>query len=128
MPNPPPRKPAPKPAASLEQRRLAAQKALWWRAQLQLGWHVVFLALLAVDVFLGAGIVLRAASESRSAIDLGSRLFGDAEEAAWLGWLTYFGWLLFDRMTRARRMRRSARLARLLLRRGHPRWYYPLAT
>ncbi len=107
---------------------MAAQKVLWWRAQVQGLWHTGFLALLAFDLMLAGGLVFSAATESRSAVEFTMRLFGDAEEAAWLGWLTYFGWLFFDRMNRARKKRRSARLARLLLRRGHPRWYYALPT
>ncbi|MEO0602054.1 MAG: hypothetical protein AAF211_11505 [Myxococcota bacterium] len=125
MPKQPKVRPDP---SSLPERRKAAQKALWWRAQIQGVWHSGFLVLLALDGMIAAWLVLSAATESSDPLDLTVRLFGDAEEAAWLGWLTYFGWLFFDRMNRARKKRRSARLARLLLRRGHPRWFYALSS
>ncbi|MEN0060717.1 MAG: hypothetical protein AAGA48_01135 [Myxococcota bacterium] len=116
----------PSKADDLQSRRDAAQNVLWWRAQVQWVWQTLFTMLLLVDLGLAGWLVSGAANSSNTAVDLGSRLFGDAEEAAWLGWLTYFGWLFFERMSRARRMRRSARLARLLLQRGHPKWFFAL--
>ena len=128
-PPPPPKPKVHQPAVkSLDSRRTRAQSVLWWRMQTLTVFQVWFLGLLVVDVALGVGLVLTAWSESRNVLDLSSRLFGDAEEAAWLGWAAYFAWVFFDRMNRARMRRRSARIARMLLKRGHSRWYYPLAA
>jgi len=119
---------APSSPESLAEKRRRAQNVLWWRVQTQSVLQVLFVILLVLDALLGATLVFAAWSESRGALDLGSRLFGDAEEAAWLGWTAYFAWVFSDRMNRARKSRRSARIARILLKRGHPRWFYPLAA
>lgn len=112
---------------SLTEKRKAAQKVLWWRSQTQGVWFWLALSILAIDIGAGGWLVVQAADESNGAGELVVRLFGDAEEAAWLGWLTYFGWLLLNQVNRARKKRRSARLARLLLRRGHPKWFHALS-
>lgn len=114
-------------AGNLANRREAAARVLWWRAQVQGGLQVLFVGLLLVDVLMGFRLVAATASDAPTLTELGNRLLGDAEEAAWLGWLTTFGWFFFDRMTRARLQRRSYRVARLALLKGHPKWFFALS-
>ncbi|MBX2799193.1 MAG: hypothetical protein KTR31_16080 [Myxococcales bacterium] len=107
-------------------RRRAASRLLLRRTVTQGALQLVFMGLLSADLVIAFGLVTQAASASHGLTDLVSRLFGDAEEAAWLGWVTYFGWLFYSRISQARRTRKRAQVARLLLRRGHPRWFVAL--
>ena len=110
--------------ADLSRRRQAAAVRLWWWAFQSGFWLAVFSALLVIDLALTLTLMLEAAHASHSLGNLVNRLMGDAAEAAWLGWGTYFGWILFSRARMALRDRRRFVIARKLLLLGHyHRWF-----
>lgn len=80
-------------------------------------------ALLLVDLSLAASLLYRAVWSSHSLFDFIDRLVGGAAEAAWMGWISYFGWRLFEAVRRAYDRRRRLLLAADLIRKNHQNWY-----